>query len=126
VEEVARVLEGTRYDPLTAAAIVEAAATFRLLGRGLIMDHASALAHLPTPNIAYLSASAEPFPRPREKATNGYFAVTESITPERVAFVDPYEGPTACPSSVFLEHSCGIFLVFEPGTRVPTARIHKA
>jgi ABC-type bacteriocin/lantibiotic exporter with double-glycine peptidase domain len=104
------------YDDRVAANaghVVHAARRFGLEGRGLAVEQPAQLAHLATPNIAHVMADRGDFPRPRDRRLDGHFVVVASISPHRVRWIDPYDGPIERAPIEFLEIASGTFLVFD-------------
>src|SRR5215813_12409498 len=115
-----------------ALQIVNAAATFGLLARGLMIENPAILPSLPMPNIAHLIRSLATLPPdlaaklrvrfrlPPEVGVAGQFAVVEEATPRRIVWVDPDAGRTKTGLREFRSFSSGVFLVFEKARPLPS------
>lgn len=82
-DEVRQAIYEDRTGAANAAHVINAAERFRLRGRGLFVEAPMLLARIPTPNIAHMMPDRGQFPRPLDKALNGY--LRSSPRPRRIA-----------------------------------------
>jgi ABC-type bacteriocin/lantibiotic exporter with double-glycine peptidase domain len=123
IEDVADAVSVASNDSVSALDIVNAAASFGLLARGVKIDDPALLPGLKVPNIAHLTRKRGLFPQHAPESRDTYFAVLEKANARLVRLVDPERGPVDQEVEAFLEHSTGIFLLFESGHALPHARV---
>jgi hypothetical protein len=138
LDEIRRAIYTGDSEIPNALQIVEAAANFGLRARGVKIDRAALVAALPTPNIAHLLTTPGQFPRdlanePRirvrlrddgtELDHDTLFAVVTDVSSRRVAWIDPFTGPTRASLEQFVSLASGIFLLFEDGPPPPRAKV---
>ena len=122
IDEVRQAIDGDRTGAPHAGHVVDAAARFRLRGRGLALDDPQQLAQIPTPSIVHLMNDRGRFPRPFENL-DGYFGVVVSRSPQQVRWIDPYDGENEDAPAGFFAIASGVFLVFDEVAPLPRARL---